>query len=133
VVAAYVGLLLGYGLIPAGNLSRHPEIAIVWAVCGLLLVVIPLLAVRMFDIDPALKGRRDWTILLLFGVLINNLLCTAWGTWFLASIAPGTQGSTFMTWLVSAILVTVIVVPLGLRVFTPKVRRSKLFVRHYWD
>ena len=64
-IAAYVGTLLG-GVLRTESLLQHPEIAIIWAIAGLLQVLIPLVAVRMFEADLTLKNRRDWTIVLLF-------------------------------------------------------------------
>ena len=86
-IAAYVGTLLG-GVLSTPDLLQHPEIAVIWAVAGLLQVLIPLVAVRMFEVDLTLANRRDWTIILLFAVLINNLVGAAWGA-FTLSLLPG--------------------------------------------
>jgi hypothetical protein len=132
-IAAYVGTLLG-GLLSTPDLVQHPEIAVIWAVAGLLQVVIPLVAVRMFEVDLTLANRRDWTIILLFAVLINNIVGAAWGA-FSLSLLPGSINFTgvFSQWLVSNIVLTVITVPLGLKFLTEKVSKSKLFVKQYWD
>ena len=132
-IAAYVGTLLGSGLLATDSLRQHPEIAIVWAVAGLLQVLIPLVAVRVFEVDLTLETRRDWTIVLLFGVLINNVVGAAWGAWTLSLVVPGNMVSIFTAWLIGNIIVTILIVPLGLRYVTPKVQRSKLFVKNYWD
>jgi len=87
-------------------------------------------------VDLNLENRRDWTLLLLFGVLINNVVGAAWGAYTLALgnvITSAQIGSVFMTWLVGNIIVTVIIVPLALHHFTPKIRKSKLFVKYYWE
>jgi len=134
-IAAYAGTLIGSGLlstdpvIPAG-------VAMYWSIAGLLQVVIPLVALRTFEVDLSLENRRDWTLLLLFGVLINNVVGAAWGAYTLALgnvITSGEIGSVFSLWLVGNIIVTVLIVPLALRFLTPKIRKSKLFVRNYWD
>jgi integral membrane sensor domain MASE1 len=133
-IAAYVGTLLA-GVLTTESLLQHPEIAIIWAVAGLLQVLIPLVAVRTFDVDITLESRRDWTIVLLFGILINNLVGAAWGA-FTLSLLPGTTTNitgVFSTWLVGNIIVTILIVPLALRFCTGRVRRSKLFVKQYWD
>jgi len=132
-IAAYVGTLLGAGLLATDSLRQHPEIAIVWAVAGLLQVLIPLGAARVFEVDLTLENRRDWTLILLFGVLINNVVGAAWGAWTLSLVAPGSMVSIFTAWLIGNIIVTILIVPLGLRYVTPKVQRSKLFVKNYWD
>jgi integral membrane sensor domain MASE1 len=122
-IAAYIGTL------------QHPEIAVIWAVAGLLQVLIPLVAVRMFRVDLTLESRRDWTIILLFAVLINNIVGAAWGAYTL-SLLPGSTvniAGTFSTWLVGNIVITILIVPLALRFLTEKVNRSKLFVKDYWD
>ena len=131
-IAAYAGTLLS-GILTTKSLLQHPEIAVIWAVAGLLQVFIPLAAVRMFEVDLTLKNRRDWTIILLFAVLINNIVGAAWGAYTLSLLGPLNIAGAFSTWLVGNIIITILIVPLGLRFFTEKVSRSKLFVRKYWD
>jgi hypothetical protein len=131
-IAAYVGTLLA-GILTTESLLQHPEIAIIWAVAGLLQVIIPLVAVRMFEVDLTLKNRRDWTIILLFAVLINNIVGAAWGAYTLSLLGPLNIAGAFSTWLAGNIIITIMIVPLALRFFTEKISRSKLFVRKYWD
>ncbi len=133
-IAAYVGTLLA-GVLSTASLLKHPEIAVIWAVAGLLQVLIPLVAIRMFEVDLSLENRRDWTIILLFAVLINNIVGAAWGV-FTLSLLPGSTmniASAFSTWLVGNIIITILIVPLALRFCTGKINKSKLFVKHYWD
>jgi integral membrane sensor domain MASE1 len=135
VIAAYFGTLLGAGILATESLSQHPEVAVIWAAAGFLQVLIPLAAVRTLDVDLAMENTRDWTIILLFAVLINNLVGAAWGA-FTLSLLPGLTvniASVFSTWLIGNIIVTILIVPLALRLGTEKVRRSKLFVKKYWD
>jgi hypothetical protein len=131
-IAAYAGTLLA-GVLTTESLLKHPEIAAIWAVAGLLQVLIPLIAVRAFNVDLTLEGRRDWTIILLFGVLVNNLVGAAWGAFSLSLAAPVNTAGVFSTWLVGNIVITLLVVPLSLRFLTGKVSGSKLFVKKYWD
>jgi hypothetical protein len=134
-IAAYAGTLIGSGLLST-NPALHGGVAIYWSIAGLLQVLIPLVALRTFEVDLNLENRRDWTLLLLFGVLINNIVGAAWGAYTLAlgNVIQSSQiGSTFMAWLIGNVIVTIIIVPLALRHFTPKVQRSKLFVKYYWD
>lgn len=131
-IAAYVGTLLG-GVLAMESLLRHPEIAIIWAVAVLLQVLIPLVAVRILEVDLRLKNRRDWTIILLFAVLINNLVGAAWGAFTLSLLGPVNIAVAFSTLLVGNIIITILIVPLALRLLTEKVSRSKLFVKKYWD
>jgi integral membrane sensor domain MASE1 len=135
VIAAYVGTLVGSGLLATESLSRHPEIAVIWAVAGLLQALIPLVATRLLDVDLSMKNTRDWTIIILFAVLVNNIAGAAWGAFTLA-LVPGSAvnvASVFVTWLFGNIFVTILIVPLALRSGTEKVRHSKLFVTKYWD
>jgi hypothetical protein len=132
-IAAYAGTLLGSGLLATESLSRHPEIAVVWAVAGLLQVLIPLIATRVLDADLAMENMRDWTIVLLFCVLINNLVGAAWGVFTLSLLSPVNIAAVFFTWLIGNIIVTILIVPLALRFGTGKVRGSKLYVKKYWD
>lgn len=134
-LAAYLGTLIGAGLLATDSLTQHPEIAAVWAFAGLLQVMIPLAAVRMFDVDLTMQNLRDWTIVLLFAVLLNNLAGAAWGA-FTLSLLPGTTTNTatvFASWLIGNIIVTILLVPAGLRFCTERVSKSKLFVKNYWD
>lgn len=134
-IAAYVGTLVGSGLLATESLSRHPKIAVFWAVASLLQVLIPLAAVRFYGVDLAMKNTRDWTVFLLFGVLINNLAGAAWGA-FTLSLIPGSAvniAQVFVTWLIGNIIVTILIVPPALRFGTEKVQGSKLFVKKYWD
>jgi len=131
-IAAYAGTLFA-GVLTTESLLQHPEVAAVWAVAGLLQALIPLIAVRLFEIDLTLAHRRDWTIILLFAVLINNIAGAAWGAFTLSLLGPVNIVGTFSTWLIGNIIITLLVVPLALRFLTEKVSRSKLFVRRYWD
>ena len=131
-IAAYAGTFLG-GVLTTPALLQRPEIALLWAVAGFLQVIIPLVAVRKLEVDLALPERRDWTIVILFAVLINNLAGAAWGAFTLSLAGPVAIPSVFATWLVSNIIVTLLIVPLALRFLTEKVSRSKLFVKQYWD
>jgi len=131
-IAAYAGTLIGGGILHA----IPPGVAVFWSLAGLLQVLIPLVAFRAFDVDPALGNRRDWTYLLLFGVLINNIVGAAWGSITLAIggvIQNGDIAGVMSAWLLGNIIVTLIILPIALTRLTPRVERSKLFVRHYWD
>jgi hypothetical protein len=131
-IAAYIGTLLG-GVLTTESLLQRPEIAVIWAVAGLLQVLIPLVAVRKFEVDLTLENRRDWTIILLFAVLINNLVGAAWGAYTLSLLGPVNIAGVFSTWLIGNIIISILIVPLALRFLTEKVSTSKLFVKHYWD
>ena len=132
-IAAYVGTLIGSGLL---SQSIPPGVAVYWSIAGLLQVLIPLAAFRIFDVDLNLESRRDWTLLILFGVLINNIVGAAWGAYSLAVggvIQPSGIGGVFSAWLLGNIIVTLIIVPIALRRLSPRVQKSKLFVKSYWD
>jgi len=131
-IAAYVGTLIS-GVLTTATLMNNPVIAIIWAVSGVLQVLIPLAAVRMFDVDLTMTHTRDWTIIILFAVLINNAVGAAWGVAFLSLLTPVDFTGAFLTWLIGNIIVTILIVPLALRLFTPKIQKSKLFVKQYWD
>jgi hypothetical protein len=132
-IAAYVGTLAGAGLLASDTFASNYAIAIVWAIAGLLQVLIPLVAIRSFEVDLLLENRRDWMILLLFGVVINNAVGAAWGTWTLSLAQTVNMSAVFATWLIGNIFVTILIVPLALRLFTPKIQKSKLFVKYYWE
>ena len=131
-IAAYVGNFFGAGL-----LSGVPfEVSIYWSFATLWQVLIPLIAFRVFDANVGIENSRDLFHLVLFGVILNNIVGAAWGAYTLAAgnIIPESQVmGTFSTLVVGNIVVTLLIVPLALRHFTPKVRKSKLFVKSYWD
>jgi hypothetical protein len=132
-IAAYLGTLIGAGLMTIAPLTQNPGLALVWALSGLLQVLIPLVAIRTFNVDLSLENRRDWTVFLIFGVLINNVAGAAWGAWTLSLINHSHMISIFSSWLMGNIIVTILIVPLALRYLTPEIRKSKLFVKYYWE
>ena len=132
-IAAYAGTLVGLGLLASDTLAHNPEIAVFWAIAGLLQVLIPLAAVRSFDVNLSMESPRDYTYVLLFGVLINNLIGAAWSTWWISLAETVNMGAVFSSWLVGDVIVCALIVPLALRHLTPRVRRSRLFVKNYWD
>lgn len=134
-IAAYARTVIGSGLL-SGNPAIPPVVAIYWSIAALLQVLIPLIALRTHNANLTLENRRDWTLLLLFGVLINNFIGAAWGAFTLAFanvISSSQIGCVFTLWLIGNIIVTIIIVPIGLRYGSPSVRKTKFFVRNYWD
>jgi hypothetical protein len=135
-IAAYVGTLVGAGFFASDRLVLHPEVAIFWAIAGLISVLIPLVAFRTLKVDLLLENRRDWVLFFLFGVLINNIAGAAWGVLTLSLgsiIKTGEIANIFLLWIIGSFIVTILVVPLALRYFTPKLHQSKLFVTYYWE
>jgi len=135
-IAAYAGTLVGSGLLASDTLVQHPAIAIIWAIAGLLQALIPLAAVRSFGVNLSMETPRDFTYVLLFGVIINNLIGAAWATWTLSladANAAASMGSVFSTWFIGNAIVCILIVPLALKIFTPKVQKNRLFVKNYWD
>lgn len=132
-IAAYAGTLVGSGLMVSDTLVNNPHIAVIWAVAGLLQALIPLVAVRSFDVNLSMENPRDFTYIFLFGVLINNIVGAAWAAWTLSLTGTTDMGSVFTTWFIGNAVVCLLLVPLCLKVFTPKVEKSRLFVKNYWD
>ena len=130
-VAAYVGCFVGAGL-----LSGIPmDVSLYWSLSDFWQALIPLLAFRYFHVDPALTGRRDLLIVLLFGVLLNNLCGAVWGSLTLAlgGVIPwNTVGSAMYAWWLGNIIVCLVLLPPVLYLFTPFVRSHELFIRAYW-
>lgn len=132
-IAAYAGTLVGSGLFASEPLAKNPQIAVLWAVAGLLQVIIPLVAIRSFEVDLALENRRDVSLIVIFAVIVNNIVGAAWGAWTLGLLEPGGMMSIFTAWLIGNVIICLLLVPVCLKIFTPKVRKSRLFVQHYWD
>jgi hypothetical protein len=131
-VAAYAGCSVG-----AGILSGLPlDVSLYWSLADLWQVLIPLFAFRYFTCDPALKSRRDWAVLIVFGVFINNITGSAWGVVTLAlgnEIAWAEVLPVFSGWLAGNVIVCLVVLPLLLWFLTPVIREHELYIRHYWD
>ncbi len=131
-IAAYVGTLVGSGLLVSDTLVHNPLIALVWAGAGLFQVLIPLVAVRSFDVDLTLSNPRDYTYVILFAVIINNLVGALWaiGTLSLVETIPFT--TAFIAWFIGNAAICILIVPLFLKLFTQKVQKHRLFVKKYW-
>lgn len=131
-IAAYAGTLLGSGLLGNQLFMDNPLIAVIWAAAGLFQVLIPLVAVKSFEVDLTMENRRDYSHIILFGVVINNLVGAAWGAWTMSLLEPGMMVNIFVTWLLGNVIITLLLVPVGLKHFTPKIQKSRLFVKNYW-
>lgn len=132
-IAAYVGSLAGSGLLVSEALAANPAVAVIWALAGLIQVLIPLAAVRSFGVDLSLQSPRDYTYIFLFGVVINNIVGAAWGAWTLSLAETVNIQSVFVAWFIGNAISCLILVPLCLKVFTPGVEKSRLFVKNIWD
>lgn len=132
-IAAYAGTLVGSGLLVSEVLNQHPLVALLWALAGLIQVLIPFAAVRSFGVDLSMNNPRDYTYVLLFGVIINNLVGAAWATWTLSLAEPVAMTSVFTAWFIGNAAVCLILVPLCLKLFTPRMEKSKLYVKNLWD
>jgi integral membrane sensor domain MASE1 len=131
-IAAYGGCVIGAGL-----LSGIPaDLNLFWSLADFWQVLIPMFAFRYLLVDPAITTKRDLAILLLFGVLINNLIGALWGsiTLALGGLLPWSGvASAFYSWWLGNIVVCVVLVPAILYVFTPIVRKHELFIKAYWN
>jgi len=131
-IAAYAGCWLGAGILS----GLSPAVSLVWSVADLIQVLIPLFAFRLLGADAAIKNRRDLLVLVLFGIVLNNLAGAVWGTLTLleaGSIATADLSWVFSGWVIGNIIVSAIIVPFVLYFFTPVIRRHELFVRRYWE
>lgn len=131
-IAAYAGTLVGSGLMVSEMLVQHPDVAILWALAGLFQVLIPLAAIRSFGVDLSMKNPRDYTYVILFGVIINNLIGAAWGVWTLSLAETINIGSAFWIWFIGNVVLCILILPLALKLFTPKMERTRLYVKNYW-
>lgn len=130
-VAAYAGCFIGAGLFG----SIPPGVNLYWSLADFWQVMIPLLAFRFFACDPGMKSWRDGGVLLVFGVLLNNLAGAAWGSVSLAlgGIVPWSGVPlVFYSWLAGNVVVCIVFVPVTLYFLTPFLRDHELFVRKYW-
>jgi integral membrane sensor domain MASE1 len=131
-VAAYMGCYIGAGILS----GLSPDVSLYWSLADFWQVLIPLLAFRLLKADPSIRSIRDLGIVVVFGVILNNLIGAIWGTLTLAllgSISWGDIGQVFSGWLTGNVVVCIIFVPLALYFLTPVIREHELFVRDYWS
>jgi hypothetical protein len=131
VLAAYIGCYLG-----AGWLGGMPHgVNLYWSLADVWQVIIPLAAFRILRADVGLRTKRDFSVFIGFGRLLNNLAGAAWGasTLALGGLAawhdvPG----IFAGWLVGNLIVTMAITPLLLRYGTPWMNEKGPLVHRYW-
>jgi hypothetical protein len=131
-VAAYVGCFIGAGLLS----GIPPDVSVYWSLADLWQVLIPLVALRMLNVDLSLDKRRDIICFVIFGLLINNAFGAIWGAVMLAlgNVIQWTEVMpAFIGWFAGNVILSVLIVPLTLRHISPKIQKSKIFVKNYWD
>jgi hypothetical protein len=131
-IAAYAGCYIGAGILS----GLPPDVSLYWSLADFWQVIIPLIAFRVLKADPSLRSTRDFGILVVFGILLNNVAGALWGSVALAIpgiIAWAEVPSVFFGWLVGNIVVCIALVPLALYFLTPSIKNHYLFVHHYWD
>lgn len=131
-IATYAGCWIGAGVLS----GISPTTSLVWSVADLLQVAIPLLAFRLLGGDVALRNRRDVAILIVFGIILNNLAGAIWGTLTLAPaglVSSPNLFPLFSAWFFGNIIASAVIVPVVLRFGTPIVREHELFVTRYWS
>jgi hypothetical protein len=131
-VAAYAGCYIGAGILS----GLPPDVSLYWSLADFWQVLIPLVAFRVLKADPSLRSTRDLGILVVFGIILNNVAGALWGSVSLAvpGIIPWAEvPSVFSGWLIGNLVICIVLVPLALYFLTPMVRDHQLFVRHYWD
>jgi integral membrane sensor domain MASE1 len=129
-VAAYAGCFIGAGL-----LSGLPlDLNIVWSLTDFWEALIPLVAFRALGCDPALRNRRDVIVLLVFGVIVNNIVGAVWGPVILALGGQIVWDSVFLVgsiWFLGNFILCLCLVPFILLFFTPLVENHELYIRKY--
>lgn len=131
-LAAYAGCYIGAGLLS----GIPPDVALYWSLADLWQVLIPLVAFREMGCDPALRSRRDILVLVVFGVVLNNVAGAAWGsvTLVLGGVIPWSSfGEAGFAWLVGNLFFCIVLLPLLLRFITPLIEGHELYVRRYWQ
>ncbi|MCZ7382143.1 MAG: hypothetical protein O8C64_11325 [Candidatus Methanoperedens sp.] len=130
-IAAYIGCFIGAGM----STGLPPGVNAYWSLADFWQVLIPLVAFRISGADAGLKTKRDFSIFLVFGVVLNNIVGAGWGASTLARggiISWNNVPGVFAGWLIPNIIVTIVITPLLLRYITPHIKKSRLYVRNYW-
>jgi hypothetical protein len=131
VLAAYLGCILGAGV--TGGVP--PAVNLYWSLADVWQVLIPLAAFRFFRGDIGLRTGRDLGIFLAFGWFLNNLAGAAWGAVTLAAggIIPWSAvQATFTNWFLGNLVVTILITPLLLVLFTSRLKGAGLLVKGTW-
>jgi integral membrane sensor domain MASE1 len=131
-LAAYFGCFIGANLLS----NIPPSVGLYMSFSDFWQVIIPFLACRYFNVDLSLQTRRDFFVILVFGVVINNFVGALWGSVSLAIghvIAFSDISSSFYAWFIGNVVVCIIFVPLILRILTTRVKEHELFVKGIWN
>lgn len=131
-VAAYAGCYIGAGILS----GLPPDVSLYWSLADFWQVLIPLIAFKVLKADPSLRSARDLGILVVFGIILNNVAGALWGSVTLAlpgTIPWGEVPSVFFGWLIGNIVVCIVLVPLALYFLTPMVRDHQIFIRNLWN
>lgn len=129
--SAYLGCMIGAGILADMPLSLN----VIWSLADLWQVLIPLAAFSYFNVNIRLRTKKDITIFILFGVLINNLTGATWGALMLILTGVAewdTFSITFQGWFVGNFITSLLIVPLLLRYVTPYIQQTESYVKGYW-
>jgi hypothetical protein len=131
ILAAYLGCILGAGVV--GGVP--PVVNLYWSLADVWQVLIPLAAFRALRADIALPTWRDFGVFLAFGWFLNNLAGAAWGaaSFALGGVIPwsGAAG-LFWSWFIGNLVVTILITPLILVLFTSRLKGAGLLVKGTW-
>ncbi len=92
-------------------------------------------AFKLLNGDPRLRTVRDWTIWVVFGVLVANFLGAFWGTYVLSwfgLITDQARIPALLGWTIGNSIPSLIFGSILLKYVTPMVIRSKAFVKGWW-
>lgn len=92
-------------------------------------------AFKFLNGDPRLRTARDWTIWVVFGVLLANFLGAFWGTYVLSwfgLITDQARIPALLGWTIGNSIPSLIFGSILLKYVTPMVIRSKAFVKGWW-
>jgi len=132
-LAAYIGLVIagtyaGWFPLPLG---------IVLSVSDFAAAFIPAAAFRLLKANPELKGGKDWATYIIFGVILSSVIPSIY--YNLINLAIGWLPSWEAFWLAiiswnigNYIVTTVIGIPL-LKIVTPYVKRSALYIERWFS
>ncbi len=127
-IAAYIGCFIGAGM--AAGLP--PNVNAFWSLADLWQVLIPWIAFETLDADVNIKTKRDFSIFLIFGLVLNNLAGAGWGAINFAAGGILWRQDIFVSWFVTNLVVTILITPLLLIYLTPRIKRWGVYVRNYW-
>ncbi|MEI7884397.1 MAG: hypothetical protein WCI30_03505 [Clostridia bacterium] len=126
IIGSCIGMIIG-NLIGGMPLS----IVLLFQLCTIFEVALPMLAFRWFKCDPRLRDFKSIAIFLIFGALLNSAIGSLWSAWYvvLGQTAPELWlYAVLPSWFGGEAIGRAILGTLALLILTPFIQRFRGYV-----